>query len=75
MFKLLEAEGDIVVGNNEPYGVSDETDYSIPVHGEQRGLSHLTLEIRQDLLDDKAGQIAWAERLARLLPQAVEKVG
>ena len=73
MFRLLEQEGDLVVGNNEPYSVTDETDYSIPVHGEQRGLSHLTLEIRQDLLHDQAGQIAWAERLARMLPQAIEK--
>ncbi len=28
---------DLVVGDNEPYAVSDETDYAIPVHGEQRG--------------------------------------
>ena len=75
MFELLVAEGDILVGNNEPYSVTDETDYSIPVHGEQRGLPHLTLEIRQDLLDHKAGQAAWAARLARLLPQAVKKAG
>lgn len=75
MFNLLDAEGDIVVGNNEPYSVTDETDYTIPVHGEQRGLPHLTLEIRQDLLDHKAGQTAWAARLARLLPQAVKKAG
>lgn len=47
----------------------------IPVHGEQRGLPHLTLEIRQDLLDNKAGQTAWAARLARLLPLALEKAG
>ena len=75
MFKLLDAEGDIVVGNNEPYNVTDETDYSIPVHGEQRGLLHLTLEIRQDLIANKVGQTAWAARLARLLPQAVKKAG
>ena len=74
MLKLLEAEGNLFVGNNEPYSVSDETDYSIPVHGEQRGLSHLTIEIRQDLLADNAGQIKWAQLLARLLPQAVAKV-
>jgi predicted N-formylglutamate amidohydrolase len=75
MFKLLDAERDIVVGNNEPYSVTDETDYSIPVHGEQRSLPHLTLEIRQDLIANKAGQTTWAARLARLLPQAVKKVG
>ena len=75
MFKLLDAEGNIVVGNNEPYSVTDETDYSIPVHGEQRGLPHLTLEIRQDLIADKVGQTTWAMRLASLLPQAVKKAG
>ena len=38
LLKHLRAEGDLVVGDNEPYAVSDETDYTIPVHGEQRGL-------------------------------------
>ena len=38
LLKLLRAEGDLVVGDNEPYAVSDETDYTIPVHGEARGL-------------------------------------
>jgi predicted N-formylglutamate amidohydrolase len=75
MFKLLDAEGDIVAGNNEPYSITDETDYSIPVHGEQRGLPHLTLEIRQDLIANKVGQTEWAARLARLLPQAVKRAG
>ena len=30
----LRAEPDLVVGDNEPYAVSDQTDYTIPVHGE-----------------------------------------
>jgi hypothetical protein len=34
LLQLLRAEGDLVVGDNEPYAVSDETDYTIPVHGE-----------------------------------------
>jgi predicted N-formylglutamate amidohydrolase len=63
----LRAEGDLVVGDNEPYAVSDETDYTIPVHGEARGLMNTGIEIRQDLISDQAGEIAWAERLARML--------
>ena len=59
-----------MVGENEPYAVSDLTDYTIPVHGEQRGLPHVEIEIRQDLIAEPAGQRAWAERLARLLPAA-----
>jgi predicted N-formylglutamate amidohydrolase len=70
MGELLRAEGDLVVGDNEPYAISDETDYTIPVHGEKRGLPHVEFEIRQDLIAEPAGQLAWAERLARLLPQA-----
>ena len=48
--KLLRAEADLVVGDNEPYAVSDETDYTIPVHGEARGLMNTGIEIRQDLI-------------------------
>lgn len=66
---LLDAEGDFVVGDNEPYTVDDLTDYTIPVHGEQRGLHHIAIEIRQDLITDDDGQAAWAGRLGRLLPQ------
>jgi predicted N-formylglutamate amidohydrolase len=66
LVKLLRAEADLVVGDNEPYAVSDETDYTIPVHGEARGLMNTGIEIRQDLIADQAGQKQWAERLARI---------
>ena len=68
--ELLRAEGDLMVGENEPYRVTDLTDYTVPVHGERRGLPHVEIEIRQDLITDPAGQRDWAKRLARLLPAA-----
>ena len=71
---LLRAEGDLIVGDNEPYSVSDESDYTIPVHGEGRGLPHVELEIRQDLIANADGQKAWAGRLSRLLPQAYDRL-
>lgn len=67
---LLRAEGDLTVGENQPYRVTDLTDYTVPVHAERRGLPHVEIEIRQDLIAEPAGQAAWAERLARLLPAA-----
>ena len=67
---LLRAEGDIEVGDNAPYAVSDATDYTIPVHGERRGLPHVEIEIRQDLIADPAGEEAWAARLERVLNEA-----
>ncbi len=63
----LAAEGDLCVGDNQPYAVSDASDYAVPVHGERRGLPHVAIEIRQDLIADQVGQTAWAGRLARLL--------
>jgi predicted N-formylglutamate amidohydrolase len=67
---LFKQEPGLVVGDNEPYFVSDATDYTIPVHGERHGLPHALIEIRQDLIAEEAGQQQWAERLARLVPQA-----
>ena len=67
----LRGEEGLVVGDNEPYDVSDQTDYTIPVHGEQRGLLHVGLEVRQDLVQHGEGQHVWAERLARLLTASV----
>jgi len=65
LIKALRAEPNLVVGDNEPYAASDLTDYTIPVHGEARGLINTGIEIRQDLIEDDAGQQQWAERLAR----------
>jgi predicted N-formylglutamate amidohydrolase len=67
LLAALRAQGDLVVGDNEPYAVSDETDYTIPVHGEARGLMNTGIEIRQDLIADIAGQRQWADRLANVL--------
>jgi predicted N-formylglutamate amidohydrolase len=66
LLKFLRAEPGLVVGDNEPYAVSDETDYTIPVHGEARGLMNTGIEIRQDLIAEAAGQRQWADRLARI---------
>src|SRR3984893_6036314 len=66
LLRLLRDDRDLVVGDNEPYAVSDETDYTIPVHGEARGLMNSGIEIRQDLIADQAGQRQWADRLARV---------
>jgi predicted N-formylglutamate amidohydrolase len=72
---LLRAEPGLVVAENEPYRVSDETDYGVPVHAESAGLDYAEIEIRQDLIADAAGQELWAARLARLLPAALARLG
>ena len=67
---MLRREPGLVIGDNEPYFVSDETDYTIPRHGEARGLPHVEIEIRQDLVERAAGQAEWARRIADALRDA-----
>jgi predicted N-formylglutamate amidohydrolase len=71
---LLKREAGLVLGDNEPYSVSDDTDYTVPVHGERRGLHHVAIEIRQDLIAQEKGQQDWAALLTRLLPLAYRKL-
>ncbi|AOE99461.1 N-formylglutamate amidohydrolase [Serratia marcescens] len=71
--ELLREEGDLQVGINQPYAMTDATDYTLPVHAERRGLPYVGIEIRQDLIADEQGQQAWAKRFARLLPQAWQR--
>jgi predicted N-formylglutamate amidohydrolase len=70
LLSLLREDPALVVGDNQPYAASDATDYGLVVHGEQRGLPHVEIEIRQDLIDHAEGQAAWALRLAGLLERA-----
>jgi predicted N-formylglutamate amidohydrolase len=74
LMALLKNEAGLTVGDNEPYSVTDESDYTIPVHGERRGLHHVAIEIRQDLIAGDDGQRTWAAALARLLPEAHRKL-
>jgi predicted N-formylglutamate amidohydrolase len=67
MLERLRREDRLRVADNEPYFVSDETDYTIPRHGEARGLPHVEIELRQDLVSDEFGQAEWAERISRAL--------
>jgi predicted N-formylglutamate amidohydrolase len=74
VLEALRGEDGLVVGDNEPYFVSDETDYTIPRHAEARGLLHVEIEVRQDLVGHAAGQAEWAVRIARALRFAQQKL-
>jgi predicted N-formylglutamate amidohydrolase len=69
---LLQAETGLTVGDNEPYSVT--VVIGPEDLGDARGLHHIAIEIRQDLIAEDRGQIEWAERLARLLPLAYGEV-
>lgn len=63
----LAADPDLNVGDNQPYQIGATTDYTVPVHGDQRGLTAALIEIRQDLLATADGIEDWAQRLAPAL--------
>ncbi len=73
---LKEALGALVpgicIGENEPYVIDGPSDYSIPEHGQKRGLPHIEIEIRQDLIATAEGAQLWAGRIAEAL-QAVRQ--
>lgn len=73
VFDRLRRDPQLIIADNQPYFVSDETDYTIPVHGERRGLPHVEIEIRQDLVSDSAGEARWAARIATALRDAERK--
>jgi len=68
------ANADVTVKLNAPYHVDDVSDYTIPVHGERRGIPHVLLEVRNDLIHDASGQEAWAERVAGPLLLAAQSL-
>jgi predicted N-formylglutamate amidohydrolase len=67
LLAVLRARGDLVVGENEPYSARNGHGYSLACHGEARGLPHVELEIRQDLIADDAGARRMADILAETL--------
>jgi predicted N-formylglutamate amidohydrolase len=66
---LIAALGGAAAGiaANQPYQIDDGSDYTVPVHGEARGLDAVLVELRQDLIADAAGAALWARRLAEAL--------
>jgi predicted N-formylglutamate amidohydrolase len=67
----LRAEDELVVGDNEPYSGHLEGD-CLWRHGIARGLPHVLIEVRNDLIGDGAGQAAWATLLARRLSDVLD---
>jgi len=68
MIDILRSGG-INVGDNEPYSMDPETDYSTPFHAVRRNLPYLQVEFRQDEVCEPAGQLRWAQLFASALSQ------
>lgn len=63
----IAAQSGALVGRNEPYRVSLEHDYTVPVHGDANGCPAALIEVRQDLITDVFGIERWSRVLAAAL--------
>ena len=66
LLESLRARG-IATGDNEPYSGRSTEDYSLHAHGDARGLPHVLIELRQDVIDTQAGAERWSQILAEIL--------
>jgi predicted N-formylglutamate amidohydrolase len=73
LLDALRAEGDIVVGDNEPYAGELEGD-CMAQHALAHGFAHVLIEIRQDLIADAAGAAQWSARLTPILRTALARL-
>ncbi len=70
MEKLRARPEGFNIGDNEPYSGKHPADYTIDHHAEAAGIPHVSIEIRQDLVDTEAG----AERWATILHEALAEI-
>jgi predicted N-formylglutamate amidohydrolase len=67
LLEALRSEASLIVGDNEPYSGKEQVGFTLPHHGENRGLPHVEVEIRQDLVQLPSGQAEWSHRMASAL--------
>ncbi|MGQ0565480.1 MAG: N-formylglutamate amidohydrolase [Gemmobacter sp.] len=72
LLRSLQTEPDLCVGENQPYNGHLPGD-SIDRHALQTGRQHTMIEVRNDLIGDPGGQLAWADRLAPHLEAALRE--
>lgn len=70
----LRADPELVVGDNEPYHGRLEND-CMHRHGTSRGLAHVLIEVRNDLLATPDGVAQWCNRIAGILEEAMSDSG
>jgi predicted N-formylglutamate amidohydrolase len=66
MIRGFLAQGDLVVGDNEPYHGALDGD-TLNTHGTRPGLPHALIEVRQDLIATKTGVDEWIGRVAKVI--------
>ncbi|MDH3452354.1 MAG: N-formylglutamate amidohydrolase [Gammaproteobacteria bacterium] len=69
LLQHLSAMDGVCVGDNEPYSGRHPHDYTMDHHGEAARIPHVSIEIRQDLIDTAGGADIWAKVLGDALEE------
>ena len=70
LYEELSSDTDLVIGDNEPYsgkGPAGTMEY----HGMRKGLPHILIEIRQDLIDTPEDAAHWADVIGAALERVL----
>ncbi|MCJ8055840.1 N-formylglutamate amidohydrolase [Shinella curvata] len=70
----LQREDALTIGDNEPYTIHRDEDYTVPVHADARGLPGALIEVRHDLIDTLAGVDEWGTRLTRCFENILKEL-
>ena len=70
LLEALRVSNEFPVGDNQPYDLDPQVDYSTPFHAIRRGVRHLQVEFRQDGIGLEEGQKLWAGRFGDALERA-----
>ena len=65
----LEARGDLIVGDNQPYSGLREFGFTVQFHAQRTRLPHIMFEVRQDEIADRAS----ADRYAHILYESLRE--
>jgi predicted N-formylglutamate amidohydrolase len=72
LLAALNAHHGVLADQNVPYSGDDPSGYTIHVHGEERGVPCVAVEIRQDLIDTHHGAQTWAGMMAGALGETLK---
>lgn len=70
MLAVAGTDGPFAIRRNEPYGPQDGVTHTLKEHGLANGLPNVMIEVRNDLIQDEAGQRVMADYLADLLEKS-----
>ncbi|WP_373085411.1 N-formylglutamate amidohydrolase [Sneathiella sp.] len=74
LLDILKQNSTLTVGDNEPYSARDPMGYTMSVHGTDRHIPNVAIEIRQDLIDTHQGAEKWANIMADAVGQLCKRL-